>query len=236
MSSSLGFHGSFTPKSQRKASSQTLDMESVLPQAYCSVCGFKVTCPVPQGLLMTMIFFVGALGLPLMFFYGEPDYTEEWTPPFVIGLSALYSVLLLVLSSNMTMFYNTVLGLYTGIEVKVVDTALTYASQDTTSDTNMAWALIGGGIVVLHMIPFYLTERGILVTTLAAVGLVVNTAICVYIDDTLTLQAFTSGAAFLLTALCIIGMHCVECSMLTLFRNAVKYGGFLTFQPLTFKL
>ncbi|RPF82141.1 MAG: hypothetical protein CBC65_000940 [Rhodothermaceae bacterium TMED105] len=236
MSSSLGFRGGFAPKPKGTVSSRTVDIESDMPQAYCSVCGFKITCPVPQGFLMTMIFFVGALGLPLMFFYGKADYTEEWTPPFVIGLSALYSVLLLVLSSNMTIFYNTVLGLYTGIEIKVVDTAFTYAGLTTTSDTDMAWAIIGGSVVIIHLIPFYITERGILVTTLAAVGLVVNTSICVYLDDTLTLQAFTSGAAFLLTALCIIGVHSVECSMLTLFRNAIKYGGFLTCQPLTFKL
>lgn len=241
MSSGLGFRTDFVNRprmSNTVVAPPTIDIESdsASSDAYCSICGFKITCPVPQGFLMTLIFFVGALGLPLMFFYGDADYTEEWTPPFAIGLSGLYAVLLLLLSSNMSVFYNTVLGLYTGIEVRVVQTAFDFAMATTTSDRDMVLAYVGGGVVIAHMIPFYLTDSGVVVTTLAAVGLVVNTSICVYLDTTLTLQAFTSGAAFLLTALCIVGLHCTKCSLMTLLRDAIKYGGFLTCKPLALKL
>jgi hypothetical protein len=240
MSSSLGFRngGEFAPRPKPSSVvSRSIEIErDVAAQAYCSVCGFKITCPVPQGLLMTLLFFAGALALPIMFFYIEPDYGTTWVEPFIIGMSALYAVFLLFLSSNMSIFYNTVLGLYTGVEVRVLHRTFDFAVASTTSNAHMAWAISGGAIVILHLLPFYLVDSGVVVTTLAAVGLVVNTALCVYLDPTLTLQAFSSGTAFLLTAMCIIGLNCAKCSLLTLLRDAMKYGGFLTLQPLTFKL
>ena len=241
MSSNLGYRngGEITApvRSHKSAvTTTTVNIEEDYPNAYCSVCGFKITCPVPQGFLMTALFFVGGLGLPLMFYYGEADYTTEWTPPFVISLSAIYAFLLLFFSSNMPMFYNTVLGLYTGIEIKVIDTALTYATADGTPDADMVWSAIGGGVVILHLLPFYLVDSGIVVTTLAAVGLVVNTAILVYLDTGLILQAFTSGSAFLLTALCVVALHCEKPSLLSVLRDALMHGNCLMCKPLTFKL
>jgi hypothetical protein len=185
---------------------------------------------------MTALFFVGGLGLPLMFYYGDVDYKTAWTPPFVIGVSALFAFLMLVFSSNMTMFYNTVLGLYTGIEVKVVDVALTYAFATDTPTTDMVWATIGGCVVIVHLLPFYLSDNGLVVTTLVAIGLVVNTSILVYLNTTLLLQAFTSGSAFLLAALCIIALHCEKPSLVSTFKDALMYGTFIVCKPLTFKL
>ena len=241
MSSSLGYRngGEITAPVRSKpleVKTTIVQVEEDYPNAYCSVCGFKITCPVPQGFLMTALFFVGGLGLPLMFYYGDADYTTEWTPPFVIGLSALYAFLLLFLSSNMTMFYNTVLGLYTGIEVKVIDTALTYATADGTPDADIVWSAIGGGVVIVHLLPFYLVDSGLVVTTLAAIGLVVNTAILVYLDTTLILQAFTAGSAFLLSALCIVALHGEKPSLLSTLKDALMHGSCLACKPLTFKL
>ena len=220
--------------------SNTVDLEA--DNAYCSICGFKVTCPVPQGLLMTLIFFVGGLSLPLMFFYGDADYSDDMMPPYLIGMSTVYALALLVLGGNMTVIYNTVLGVYTGIEIKVVDAAFRYASGtelssgESVSDMDMAWAILGGIIVIVHLLPFYMSNSGILITTLAAVGLVVNTAICAYLDTSLLLQTFTSGSAFLLTSLCIIGIHCTPVSLFSQITDAIKYGGFLRCQPLALKL
>lgn len=241
MSSSLGYRqggeGSAPARAAVAAATRTIQIEAPkTPDAYCSACGFKLSCPVPQGFLMTLLFLAASIGVPLVNFYGGVDYTNEMVPPFLTALSTLSAVLLFALASTLPTFYNIVLGLYTGIEIRVIDAAFTYANATYTTQAGMVWSLIGGCVVILHLIPFYVTEKGMIVTSLAAVGIGVNTAITTYIEPALAFQAYSTGVAFLLTSLSVIGISCETCSLLSLLREAMKNGSFLTCKPLTFKL
>lgn len=238
MSSSLGYRqgGEIAQPARTAKTVRTVTIEPETPDAYCSVCGVKLTCPVPQGMLMILLLFAGAIGVPLTYFYGSVDYTLDWTPPLITGLSALAALLVLVFGSNMPIAYNVVLGLYTGVEVRVIDLAFAYAAADGTTDEASALAIAAAVTIIVHLVPFYLSDSGLLVTTLAAVGIVVNAATCAYIDSSIALQTFTSGTAFLLTTLIILGVHCVPCSMLTMFKDAIVYKRFLVMEPLALKL
>ena len=55
----------------------------------------------------------------------------------------------------------------------------------------MVWAIVGAAIVIVHLIPFFLVDRVMLLTTLAYAGVIVNAAILVHLDR----RASSSSAA-----------------------------------------
>ena len=88
------------------------------------------------------------------------------------------------------------------------------------------------GIVIAHLIPFYLCDRAWIVAGLAAVGIVVNTATLMFVDPTLLLFVFGTGLSFLLNVITTCAYHCEKPCMLTSFRSALKSGGMITCKPL----
>ena len=200
----------------------------------CASCSARLNCLMPQGFLMTLLYFAGALAVPLLFFYADVDYADARTPPLVIALSAIYA-LIVVFSGSVSSLYNIQLGFYTGIEVKVVDLALTFA-QATGDQAHMVLAIVGASVVVIHLLPFFLIDHAGLLTTLATAGVVVNTAIVSYLDPAMILFVFGAAATFLITTLCVVSFGCHSPSLLRALRTAIAENKCLACEPMSLRV
>ena len=256
MSSSLGFRNGgehISPRAPRSTSRSTVvEIEQTTPDAtYCSVFGCKLVCPVPQGFLVTFMLFSLAVTIPIADYYFDINYDSDYEKILVICASGLASFLLLIFGANMQTFYNVLLGLYIGVEIKVLDVTIDYAMDDDSTyynatadevvtfmkpDKDIVMSYVAAVAVLLHLIPLVTSTRGWLVVSMAVLGVPINTAICVFLDHTLLLQTFTTGISFLVIALCVIGTHGICASLLNEFACALKGSGFLVMRPLALKL
>lgn len=186
----------------------------------------KCEMKVPKGFLILLLYSAYAALLPLLYFYVEYDFASTMTRGGVIGASTLLA-LVAILANDCCTWYNMVLLYHTAIEVKVLDTVLTYAMADTTDDVSMAWSWIGAAIVIVHLLPFFLVDWTRLLLVLAFAGVPVNAALAVYLD-TAVLPVVVPSAAFLLFMTFIVtGIQGLKPSMLSKLRIALTEGGWL---------
>lgn len=206
---------SHPPPARRTQTEPTVvQIESTVPQAKCgNMMSFR-------GFLATLLLSSLALAIPLIWTYGEIDYSDDTSRGLTIGVSGVAATLLGMTRSSITMF-NVVLFFHIGIEVGVLDTAITFANQDGVSDVDMGLAITAAIIIILHLIPFLLSDNFMALAILGSAGLVINTATTVFLDAASTLLASTSAAVLLIM---IYMTSCSQTSMLTSLQNALVAG------------
>ena len=137
----------------------------------------KFACKVPSGVLYTCLISSIILVAPLMFLYNSgltSDYSEGPTRALTAVTSFLGATVILLTIDAKTIF-NLVLFLHIGFEIYIIDKAFQFARASTTSTTSEVLSYIGGVVVILHLVPFVLTNRSRILTLLAYVGIIVNT-------------------------------------------------------------
>ena len=122
--------------------------------------------------------------------YGDYDYTTRIRAA-TIGLSAFAGAAVVYANSACAWF--NIMPFHTAIEVRVVDVALTFA-YDASASNDMAFAIAGAVTVIVHLIPFFLLDRAHLLA-FAYAGVIVNTALVVYLDSSLLLITTASALA-----------------------------------------
>jgi hypothetical protein len=189
------------------------------------------TCRTIKGFLPTLAYSALAIMAPLLLFIvGGYDFTDDVTRGMTIGLSALAAGII-IYADNCIVWYNIALFFHTGLEVYIIKEGLDYASHDDTSDAGMALSLAGSIVIIVHLIPFFLVDSKGLLTLLAAAGVVVNTAMFVFVkpgEETKLLLTSASAVALLAITLLVIGINQATPSMLTLLRGALAEGTWLT--------
>jgi hypothetical protein len=127
----------------------------------------KFVCKVPSGILYTCLISSIILVAPLMFLYNSgltSDYSEGPTRALTAVTSFLGATVILLTIDAKTIF-----------EIYIIDKAFQFARASTTSTTSEVLSYIGGVVVILHLVPFVLTNRIRILTLLAYVGIIVNT-------------------------------------------------------------
>ena len=121
-----------------------------------------------------------------------------------IGAAALAATIMLI-ANCCCCWYNMRLFFHTALEVKVIDTAITFARAPTTSDADMVWAIVGAAIVIVHLVFPSSWSTASLLTTLAYAGVIVNAAILVHLDPSRLL--LVGGAlALLANTMILVGV------------------------------
>jgi hypothetical protein len=162
----------------------------------------------PAGVLVTLLYCGLALSLPILYFYSDSiplennvvtEPTDE-TKVVVIGLSAVVGLFLLI-SVEVKMLFNMILFFHVGLEAYVLDKLMSFADEDTTSDEDMAIAYVTFGVIIVHLIPFFVVNKTSFLSILAFVGVVVNSTTTILVDTLVphTLLVGLSSSALLLS-------------------------------------
>jgi len=175
---------------------------------------------VPRGLVPTLAYSLFAFLAPFLFLYMNYDFTTDAAKGVTIGLSAI-AALVMVLANDCCCWYNMMLAFHTALEIKVIDTTLTFAYASGTSDGGMALAIVGAIIVIVHLIPFYVSDRLMLLGVLAFAGVIVNATILVCLDSSMLLLVGASSLALLAITMIISGVCEIRTSLLSLIRESV---------------
>jgi hypothetical protein len=181
-----------------------------------------LTCAncVPRGFLPVLLLSAAFFVVPTLMIYETYDFTDDAVRATFIGGSAVVG-LLAILANDCCCWYNMILFFHTAIEVKVIDVALTFAYADGTSDAHMALSIAAAVTIILHLIPFYLTDYLMPLLVLAYAGVVVNVATLVYLDSSRLLLTGASAMALLVVTMIIGGICEIRTSMLSLLRKAI---------------
>ena len=196
-----------------------------LPQAAPAPAPKKSMIPsmvmgVPRGLVPTLTYSLFAFLVPFLFMYMDYDFTTDAAKGVTIGLSAIAAIIM-VLANDCCCWYNMMLAFHTALEVKVIDKTLTFAYASGTSDGDMALAIVGAIIVIVHLIPFYVSDRLMLLGVLAFAGVIVNATLLVFLDSSMLLLVGASSLALLAITMIISGVCEIKTSLLSLIRESV---------------
>lgn len=184
---------------------------------------------VPKGVLPMLIFALIGGALPLLSFY--VDFEESDLVKGLTIATAAVVPALVVLANTCQAWSNIILFFHTGIEVKVIDVALTYAMGTDVDPTGSILAYVGATIIIVHLLPFYLLDNSWFLMLLAYAGVVVNSALCVFIASDLLLLVAFSCLVFLITVLNVIASGCNCPSLLGQIRLAFSSGKWITCVP-----
>ena len=185
---------------------------------------WALSCPVPRGLIPTLTYSLVALAIPILCLFTTPDYTKDEVIGVTIGASALAG-LVIILANDCCCWYNMMLFFHIGIEAKVVDLALKFADTEQGSgeiERDAALAITAAVVIIVHLIPFLLTDRLMLLILMAYVGVVVNVATVVYIAPDHLLLVAASSLALLSTTMIIGGICEIRTSLLSLVVDSVN--------------
>ena len=210
--------------SRRPVAATQAPLPTTMSDTHQSTLKSAISCrlPVPRGLVPTTLYSLFALAIPLLWFFMDPpDYTDNAVRGIVIGGSALAG-LIVILANDCCCWYNMMLFFHIGIEAKVVDAAIAYSQLATTDGTGQALSITAAVVIIVHLLPFLLTDRIMLLSLLAYVGVVVNVATVVFIDTTLLLIVLSSTLALLSTTMIIGGICEIRTSMLSLIMDSVN--------------
>ena len=192
----------------------------------------KSCCPssvmVPKGFIPFLLYSSFALVAPLMYIYDHSiDYTDDMTRATIITLSGLYAFTVVV-ANDPAVWFNMVLFFHIALESKVADMLIDKARDDATSDSDTVLSWIGACTVIVHLVPFLLTDITWLLTFLAAVGVVVNTAALVFLDGIpLLLLTGLSSVSLLGTTISVRGVCDISTSFLMQLKRAANEGRWL---------
>lgn len=188
---------------------------------------------VPKGFLPTLFFSLFFLSIPLALLF-QPwemaDSTAMSTRVLTVGAATLGG-LFVILANECVAWFNMALFFHIGVEIKVLQTLADFAQHtDTLSgDSTLGW--IAFIVILVHLLPFLVSDRLGLLTLLAYVGLVVNTIAVLYTDYPSLLLVSLSSGMLLGSTLLIAGIDCIDTSILSTLRKAMKDNTWLVCSP-----
>ncbi|MEC7001665.1 MAG: hypothetical protein VXX04_07495, partial [Actinomycetota bacterium] len=191
--------------------------------SFASKFAFKLGCPVPRGLIPTLLYSALALAIPLTWYYNwdDVDYDDDMTVGLIIGGAALGG-LVVVFANDCCCWYNMMLAFHIGVEYKVLDETFKYSTDDARSDRAMALSMAAAIVIIVHLVPFLVSDRIMMLTFLAYAGVIVNVATLVYVDPDLLFVAFASSLALLANTMIVGGICEIRTSLLSLIGDSVK--------------
>lgn len=179
----------------------------------------RYTPPMPSTFLPLLLYSALALATPLVYTYVEYDLTDTVTRGVVIGASAVIALALLA-SRTAPALFNIALFFHVGIETHVIDTTLTFAYADDTEQAHMVLAVVSAVVIAAHLIPFLVSDNFFVLTFFAYVGIVVNTAIAIFLLPSELLMISSSATALLAAVLLVAKLECKVC-IFSLLRSAI---------------
>lgn len=192
-------------------------MMTKLKEVPCFTCMLGV----PRGFLPTLLFSAIAFLVPYFYLFDTFTLTDNDARVGVL-VTAAVAATGAVYANDCCCWYNMGLLFHTAVETKVLDVAFTFAYADDTEDKHMALAIVAAIVIIAHLLPFFLTDRIMLLSALAYAGVLVNTAVTLYLDTSLLLLSFASAMALLLTTMILGGICEVRTSLLSLFLESVN--------------
>lgn len=188
---------------------------------------------VPKGVLPMIIYGAFFFCFPVLNEFMQYDYTDTMVRTSVIGASILAPIIL-VGANDCVAWYLCALAFHTGQEVVVLSKLLNYyeTTGKDADDSEQIFKWIAFGVVVAHLVPFYVYDQPGMLGFLASVGIVVNTVINVVIPDNngqLLITGFSS-TVLLATVLLIVCIDCVKTSLLSQLRAAMGRGSICSIQ------
>lgn len=165
-----------------------------------------------------------AVATSMFCYYGitDVDYSEPGPRGLTIAASVV-GTLLVLMARDPVLLFNIVLFTHLGLEVFVIERAFVYGMDETRTDAERALAYTGAGVIIAHLLPFFVYDGPMLLILLSAVGVVVNTL-------SILMTSAAMGSSLLLpvglTSVVLVGssqhlcgiMQC-KCSLLTLIRT-----------------
>lgn len=226
MSQSLGYrrgadHNSDRPGEIRASRTQPSSVAVAIPVVSKSEEKKCCTMVTAKGFIPVLLCSLLFLSIPLVYEYSDMEYDKAGTRGGVIATAGVASLLVL-LSNDCGAWYNYVLFAHIGIEVKVLDILQEFARADLTrdGDTRLAW--IAFVVIILHLIPFLLTDHVAILSLLAYTGVVLNASVLVFLDPARLLLVGVSSTVLLGSVMCMCSMCNVRTSMLTCLVCAIK--------------
>jgi uncharacterized membrane protein (DUF485 family) len=216
-SSSLGFrHGGENVPPIRRAPSveAALPPPSLASRLTASIqLDFLPKISAPSGFLAVMFYslFAGLLPMLLHFMGDDIDYADNVTRGVTIGLVTLLPAFILLANDCYTWF-NMALFVHLANEINLLEHTLSYATASSTPDADMIWSWVGAGVVIVHLLPFFLLDSSRLNVFLAAVGIPVNLTIELFLNDKTSFMpmATFSAVSFLFVALFVTVCDCAN--------------------------
>lgn len=186
----------------------------------------------PRGFLPLLLYAAAALLFPLLYLYASFDFSDDVVRALAVAAAGGLG-LAVVFANDCCVWFNMALFFHTGVEAVVVDHTMTYIDLATTSDTGKALAWTGIGVVIAHLLPFFLLDRPRLLTLLALAGVPVNAALAVYTQplpgsvELYYVFVTLSAAGLLLVTRIVLGVDAYAPSLLTKLRGALRDGSLL---------
>ena len=198
-------------KARQQIAARVVDIES---NACERKSRFHIPCALPsRAFLIAMLYAGFLLATPVCLTYVDIDYSSNLARGLLIGGSAVLA-LTVAHAGTTAAWYNMILLFHTGVEVKIADVAITFARASGTETVDLVLASVGAGVVILHLIPFFLSDMSALLVVLAMAGVVVNTSIVVFLESSLLLLVLATSIALLVLTL-IVSASGIKASMLS---------------------
>ena len=109
---------------------------------------------------------------PAFLYESEADYTTAGPRAMTLVFAVVGAGMLLLGPVNA--LQQALLGFHVGVEAYVIERVLRYATAEGRAGREIVLASIGASVVIVHLIPFFLLDRRMLLMALAALGIVVN--------------------------------------------------------------
>lgn len=191
----------------------------------------KMTCMnmmIVKGFFPLMLFSFYFALLPVLAHNIEIDYTD--TLSRIVVLSCIFLAGFFVVAANCCVcWFNIALFFHIGIEVGVLQVLWTYAQEQEGFAMVLSW--ITYATIIVHLIPFLVVDRGMPLTVLAFVGLLVNAATILFVHPADLVLVSASAAGLLGASLVFPGIDCIHTSMLSNLRAAMKSGVWIKCSP-----
>lgn len=229
MSSSLGDRSSQRPPKVSRSINIPPAPEPAVPAVRFAI--LRKAATIPRGGFLPMLFVSSLFAVATsMFAYNgisDVDYSEDMPRVLTIGTAVLGTFFILI-ARNPVLLFNIALFAHLGFEIFVVDKVWQYAMASDTSTSDMTIAYTGAGLVIVHLIPFFLIDNAMTLILLAAVGIIVNNLVILMsvpaFGSSLLMPVGLTSAILLGVTQHICGEMESKCSLLTVVRTE----GFLT--------
>jgi hypothetical protein len=176
---------------------------------------------VPRGLVPTLAYSIFAFVVPFLFLTMDYDFSTDVARGVTIGISII-AALVMVMANDCCCWYNMILAFHLALEIRVVERTFIFSYADTTSESDMALAITGAVVLIVHLVPFFLTDRLMLLGTFAFAGVIANATVLVFIDPTMLLLVCASALSLLAITMIISGVCEIKTSLLSLIRESVN--------------
>ena len=243
MANGLGFTTE-PPVVKRVSKQASINIEALPPVVDTAAGLLRYT-----GLVPTLLVFAAALTLPILLMFDFLDFGKtSWTTASAVVYITFPAIgaLIFLITPAISILYAAALGFHTATE-SFAATALLHVGTNgsvvmpdfmgnpdfyesfhmtgkNSSDLEIVLAWVGLVLVIVHMLPFYFLRPQPILRILAAVGVIVNSAVGIYVTKLWSLYLLFNGSAmFLLTTMLLFDGD----SIFGMFVKSIRTGTFI---------